>query len=52
MIFSNRIFYKFKRRSVMLGKPVAWVGDTGSHGGTIIDGSPTIRANNRLIALG
>ena len=35
----------------MSGKPVARVGDTGSHGGTIINGSPTIRANNRPIAL-
>ena len=35
----------------MSGKPVARVGDTGSHGGTIIDGSPIIRANNRPIAL-
>ncbi|WP_296305196.1 PAAR domain-containing protein [uncultured Desulfovibrio sp.] len=35
----------------MSGKPVARVGDTGSHGGTIINGSPTVRANNRPIAL-
>ena len=32
-------------------KPVARVGDTGSHGGSIIDGSPSVRGNNRLIAL-
>ena len=35
----------------MSGKPVARVGDTGSHGGSIIDGSPSVRGNNRLIAL-
>ena len=35
----------------MSGKPVARVGDTGSHGGSIIDGSPAVRANNRPIAL-
>ena len=35
----------------MSRKPVARVGDTGSHGGSIIDGSPIIRANNRPIAL-
>uniref|UniRef100_UPI00261DC6EF hypothetical protein n=1 Tax=uncultured Desulfovibrio sp. TaxID=167968 RepID=UPI00261DC6EF len=27
----------------MSGKPVARVGDTGSHGGTIINGSPTVK---------
>ena len=32
-------------------KPVARVGDTGSHGGSIIDGSPSVRGNNRPIAL-
>lgn len=35
----------------MSEKPVARVGDSGSHGGTIIDGSPKIRANDRPIAL-
>lgn len=35
----------------MSKKPVARVGDTGSHGGTIINGSPNIRANDRPIAL-
>lgn len=35
----------------MSEKPVARVGDTGSHSGSIIDGSPTVRANNRPIAL-
>lgn len=35
----------------MSGKPVARVGDTGSHGGAIIDGSPNIRANDRPLAL-
>ena len=32
-------------------KPVARVGDTSSHGGSIIDGSPSVRGNNRPIAL-
>lgn len=35
----------------MSEKPVARVGDTGSHSGTIINGSSTIRANNRPIFL-
>ena len=35
----------------MSGKPVARVGDSGSHGGAIIDGSLNIRANDRPIAL-
>ena len=35
----------------MFEKPVARVGDTGSHGGTIIDGSPIIKAKERPIAL-
>lgn len=35
----------------MFEKPVARVGDNGSHGGTIIDGSSKIKANNRPIAL-
>ena len=35
----------------MSGKPVARVGDSGSHGGAIIDGSLNIRANGHPIAL-
>lgn len=35
----------------MFRKPIARTGDTGSHGGAIIDGCSNIRANNRPIAL-
>ena len=35
----------------MPGKPVARLGDTGSHGGTIISGSGKLTVNNRPMAL-
>ena len=47
--FSNSITYK-REGFVMSEKPVARVGDTGSHGGSITTGSNSIFVNSKPIA--
>jgi uncharacterized Zn-binding protein involved in type VI secretion len=46
----KRFRYAYKKGVVMAAKPVARLGDTGSHGGEIISAASTIFVNNKPVA--